>query len=73
MDSKIEVIRQKYKDIDIMYNELRLKLNELSVELREVLDNETDEDEIKKIIDFVYADGVEEIHEYAIRKLYLKD
>lgn len=72
MEKKVEDIRNEYIDINYQYTELYLKLNAVNLELREVLDKITDQEELKKIIDFIFSDKVEEVHEYAIRKLYLK-
>lgn len=68
---KISQIKNQYLDIDKQLNELHKKQNELSKSIREILDNETDIGKRKEIIDFVFSDGVEEIHEYALRKMYI--
>ena len=70
-ETKIIQIKNEYLDIDKQLNELHKKQNQLSKSLREVLDNETDINKRKEIIDFVFADKVEEVHEYALRKMYL--
>ena len=62
----------EYIEINKQYNELNKKLNQLSKSIREILDNETDVNKRKEIIDFVYAGKVEEVHEHALRKMYLK-
>jgi seryl-tRNA synthetase len=70
-ETKIIQIKNEYSDIDKELEELHRKQNQLSKSLREVLDNETDIDKRKEIIDFVFADKVEEVHEYSFRKMYL--
>ena len=70
-ETKIIQIKNEYLDIDKQLNELHKKQNQLSKSIREILDNETDIDKRKEIIDFVFADKVEEVHEYALRKMYL--
>jgi flagellar biosynthesis chaperone FliJ len=70
-ETKIIQIKNEYSEIDNQLKELHKKQNQLSKSLREVLDNETDINKRKEIIDFVFADKVEEVHEYAFRKMYL--
>jgi seryl-tRNA synthetase len=70
-ETKIIQIKNEYLDIDKQLNELHKKQNQLSKSICEILDNETDIDKRKEIIDFVFADKVEEVHEYALRKMYL--
>jgi flagellar biosynthesis chaperone FliJ len=70
-ETKIIQIKNEYLDIDKQLNEIHKKQNKLSKSIREILDNETDIDKRKEIIDFVFADKVEEVHEYALRKMYL--
>jgi len=69
--AKIIQIKNQYLYIDKQFNELHKKQNQLSKSIREILDNETDIDKRKEIINFVFADNVEELHEYALRKMYL--
>lgn len=45
----------------------------LTISIREILDKEPDIEERRKIIDFVFADKVEEIHEYLLRKMYIDE
>ena len=71
-EEKITQIKDEYIEINKQYNELNKKLNQLSKSIREILDNETDVNKRKEIIDFVYAGKVEEVHEHALRKMYLK-
>ena len=70
-ETKIIQIKNEYSDIDKQLKELHKKQTQLSKLLREVLDNETDINKRKEIIDFVFADKVEEVHEYSFRKMYL--
>ena len=70
-ETKIIQIKNEYSDIDKQFKELHKKQNQLSKSLREVLDNETDVSKRTEIIDFVFADKVEEVHEYSFRKMYL--
>jgi predicted transcriptional regulator len=70
-ETKIIQIKNEYSEIDNQFKELHKKQNQLSKSLREVLDNETDINKRKEIIDFVFADTVEEVHEYSFRKMYL--
>jgi flagellar biosynthesis chaperone FliJ len=70
-ETKIIQIKNEYSEIDNQFKELHKKQNQLSKSLREVLDNETDINKRKEIIDFVFADKVEEVHEYSFRKMYL--
>jgi flagellar biosynthesis chaperone FliJ len=70
-ETKIIQIKNEYSEIDNQLKELHKKQNQLSKSLREVLDNETDINKRKEIIDFVFADKVEEVHEYSFRKMYL--
>jgi len=70
-ETKIIQIKNEYSEIDNQLKELHKKQNQLSKSLREVLDNETDINKKKEIIDFVFADKVEEVHEYSFRKMYL--
>lgn len=70
-ETKIIQIKNEYSEIDNQLKELYKKQNQLSKSLREVLDNETDINKRKEIIDFVFADKVEEVHEYSFRKMYL--
>lgn len=71
MKTKIIQIKNEYSDIDKELKELHKKQNKLSKILRKVLDNEIDINKRKEIIDFVFANKVEEIHEYSFRKMYL--
>jgi flagellar biosynthesis chaperone FliJ len=70
-ETKIIQIKNEYSEIDNQLKELHKKQNQLSKSLREVLDNETDINKRKEIIDFVFAGKVEEVHEYSFRKMYL--
>jgi hypothetical protein len=70
-ETKIIQIKNEYSEIDNQLKELHKKQNQLSKSLIEVLDNETDINKRKEIIDFVFADKVEEVHEYSFRKMYL--
>tara|TARA_R110000868_G_scaffold224034_2_gene475898 strand:+ start:499 stop:786 length:288 start_codon:yes stop_codon:yes gene_type:complete len=70
-ETKIIQIKNEYSEIDKELKELHKKQNQLSKSLRKVLDNETDINKRKEIIDFVFADKVEEVHEYSFRKMYL--
>ncbi len=70
-DTKIIQIKNEYIETNKQLNELYQKQNKLSKSVREILDNETNLDKRKDIIDFVFADNVEEIHEYSLRKMYL--
>jgi len=68
----INEIKNNYIKINIELEKQHQKLRELSQDLRELLDNTSDIDKRKEIIDFVFLDGVEEVQEYAFRKIYLK-
>ena len=70
-ETKIIQIKNEYSEIDNQLKELHKKQNQLSKSLRDVLDNETDINKRKEIIDFVFVDKVEEVHEYSFRKMYL--
>jgi seryl-tRNA synthetase len=70
-EGEIIQIKNEYSEIDNQLKELHKKQNQLSKSLIEVLDNETDINKRKEIIDFVFADKVEEVHEYSFRKMYL--
>ena len=70
-ETKIIQIKNEYFEIDKKFKELHKKQNQLSKSLRKVLNNETDINKRKEIIDFVFADKVEEVHEYSFRKMYL--
>jgi len=63
-------IKKDYLDIDKQLNDLHIKQRQLGNLVYAILDNETDVNKRKEIIDFVFADKVEEVQEYALRKLY---
>jgi hypothetical protein len=71
MKRKIIKIKKEYLDVDKQLHDLRIKQNQLSKLIREILDNEPDVNKRKEIIDFVFADKIEEMHEYTLRKMYL--
>lgn len=69
-DAEIINIKNEYVEIYNELNKLYKKQNQLSKFMLNILDNETDVNKRKDIIDFVYADDVEEIHKYALEKIY---
>lgn len=66
-------IRQGYINIESSLQALYNKQKKLSQKLRKILDKEPDVVNQRKIIDFVYSKKVEEIHEHAMRKIYLTE
>jgi hypothetical protein len=69
--SKLIQIKKGYSDTDKQLKELYLKQDQFGKSLMEILGAETDIHRRKEIIDFVFSEKVEEVHEYALRKMYL--
>ena len=69
----VHKIKSDYGEVKFLLNDLYKQQNELSKKLREILDKETDVSRRKQIIDFVFENKVEEVHELALRKMYLSE
>lgn len=67
----IQKIKSDYNETKVLIDNLCKQQHELSKKLQEILKNETDVSRRKQIIDFVFENKVEEIHEFALRKMYL--
>lgn len=69
--SKILKIKNDYIKLEAKFEKLRIINRNLAKSVDKILEAETDIIKRKEIIDFVYENKVEELHEYTMRKIYL--
>ena len=69
---ELQQIREQYVDIANQMDVLRKQQNELANHLIKIFDDEPDKEKKEQIIEMVFENKVQELHEYYFRKTYLE-